>query len=1167
MASTPSDRHKDRDKSNPKTQLTCYYCNKLGHKARDCRKKKRDQIAGGSSEASNKDLAGATFKMSGQSRQSHVAQVTNTKAASGPIVLTACAHHSRSDSSSCQWLLDSGATDHEAAVADLLCDMVHLESPIFVTFGDGSKHPATHIGNALILSADNEAVLLTDVLLVPKATVNLISVSHLVLKGAMVSFQHDKAQVCKEGAAILSASLEGGMYVIHASQLHESPKHEELMSTKVIATSAKADRWHSRYCHQSKDLLVKILRDNAVTGLDIEAADLKDKGTLCEPCMIGRQHRLPFDKSTTHTSAILDLGHSDIMGPFKTPSVGGSKYALMYLDDYSDLSVVQTLHKKSDTIDCLPCIINELETQSEKKLKILRSDGGGEFCNNTLSDYFSSKGIIHQVTTPYTPQQNGKVERLNRTVIERVRCMLAESGAPNELWAEALQTAVHVRNRSITSASGSKTPHELFFGRRPDVAHFRTWGCLAYMHIPAEQRSKLDHKSLRTVFVGYEINTKGYRLFDPVKRRIHVSRDVVFDESIMWYKCDRPAYNVPQVVMDLDDLCEPELDVGDDVLAPGALDFVEEHTTEVDTRDLNTSNAEVADEVHAAPTHSLIPIPTPVLAQDSNAVGLRRSARERQAPGEWWKATASAAVTTLPPAGGVHEPQSVKEALSSTDADLWQQAMDDEIRSLLENQTWIWEPIPPGVRPVPVKWVFKIKRDASGNIERYKARLVAKGFLQREGIDYTEVFAPVSKHTSLRTLLAIVAANDLELQHLDVTTAFLNGDLDETLYMQPPPGYEKGLGIGCRLQRSIYGLKQAPRQWYAKLKSELQLIGFTVSETDASLFIHQGKDGPTYVLVYVDDLLIAGSPSGTASVVRMLQETFKVRNLGSASFFLGMDIVRDRETRTIHLGQHRYSSDLVKKFGLEDGKTKSVPMSATSKLCKEAGTPLSPVNQFSELVGGLLYLSVCTRPDIAQSVGALARYMSCPTTVHWEAAKHVLRYVAGTLDFGIRFGGGSADDLLGYCDSDYAGEVDSRRSTTGYVFILNGGVISWSSRLQPTVAASTTEAEYMAAAAAVKEALWIRKLLPDLGIKINVVCIMCDNQGTIKLLKNPVASNRSKHIDVIHHFARDRVARGEVHFEYIATDEMLADCMTKPLPTLKFEMCRNGLGVKALTKA
>jgi hypothetical protein len=686
------------------------------------------------------------------------------------------------------------------------------------------------------------------------------------------------------------------------------------------------------------------------------------------------------------------------------------------------------------------------------------------------------------------------------------------------------------------------------------------------MHIPAEQRTKLDYKSLRTVFVGYEINTKGYRLFDPMKRRIHVSRDVVFDESIMWYKCDKPANNVPQVVMDLDDLCEPEHDDGD-VLAPGALDFVEELTTEVDTRDLNTSNAEVSDEVHAAPTHSLIPIPTPVLAQDSNAVGLRRSARERQAPGEWWKAMASSAMSTLTSAAGVYEPQTVKEALACADADLWQQAMDDEIRSLLENQTWIWEPIPPGVRPVPVKWVFKIKRDASGNIERYKARLVAKGFLQREGVDYTEVFAPVSKHTSLRTLLAIVAAKDLELQHLDVTTAFLNGDLDETLYMQPPPGYERGPGIGCRLQRSIYGLKQAPRQWYSKLKTELQTIGFTVSETDASLFIHQGKDGPTYVLVYVDDLLIAGSPSGTASVVRILQETFKVRNMGSATFFLGMDIVRNREMGTIHLGQHRYSSDLVKKFGLEAGKTKSVPMSATSKLCKEAGTPLNPGNQFSELVGGLLYLSVCTRPDITQSVGALARYMSCPTTMHWEAAKHVLRYIAGTLDFGIRFGGGNADDLLGYCDSDYAGEVDSRRSTTGYVFILNGGVISWSSRLQPTVAASTTEAEYMAAASAVKEALWIRKLLPDLGIKINVVCIMCDNQGTIKLLKNPIASNRSKHIDVIHHFARDRVARGEVHFEYVATDEMLADCMTKPLPTLKFEFCRDGLGVMAVTKA
>ena len=181
--------------------------------------------------------------------------------------------------------------------------------------------------------------------------------------------------------------------------------------------------------------------------------------------------------------------------------------------------------------------------------------------------------------------------------------------------------------------------------------------------------------------------------------------------------------------------------------------------------------------------------------------------------------------------------------------------------------------------------------------------------------------------------------------------------------------------------------------------------------------------------------------------------------------------------------------------------------------------------------------------------------------MHIEAAKHVLRYVHGTASYGIMFGGGTKHDLQGYCDSDYAGDLDTRRSTTGYVFTLNGGAVSWSSRLQPTVAASTTEAEYMSAAASVKEALWLRKVLPDFGIETSCVNIVCDNQAAIKLLKHPIASARSKHIDVLHHFARERVALGEVLFTYISTEENVADGLTKPLPVAKFEFCRNGMGV------
>jgi len=317
------------------------------------------------------------------------------------------------------------------------------------------------------------------------------------------------------------------------------------------------------------------------------------------------------------------------------------------------------------------------------------------------------------------------------------------------------------------------------------------------------------------------------------------------------------------------------------------------------------------------------------------------------------------------------------------------------------------------------------------------------------------------------------------------------------------------------------------------------------------------------LLVYVDDLLVA---SGNVKVLRAVKSalmgTFDTRDLGAATLFLGMELVRDRSARAITINQRRMTTELVNKYGLGDGKIKATPISLGTRLIRGDDDEVLDTAAFpySELVGSLLYLSVCTRPDIAEAVGKLARYMAKPTAAHWGAAKGVLRYLAGTAGMGITFKGGEAP-LVGYCDSDYAGDIDSRRSTTGYVFIMHGGAVSWNSKLQATVAVSTTEAEYMAAAGAVKEALWLRKLMGDFGIPIKTVKIYGDNQGAIKLLKHPIASARSKHIDVIYHFARERVARGEVTFEYISTERMVADGMTKALPENKFVFCREGMGV------
>ena len=335
------------------------------------------------------------------------------------------------------------------------------------------------------------------------------------------------------------------------------------------------------------------------------------------------------------------------------------------------------------------------------------------------------------------------------------------------------------------------------------------------------------------------------------------------------------------------------------------------------------------------------------------------------------------------------EPTTYEEAVASPEAEQWQQAMDEEFASLMENETWTLEELPPGVRPIPVKWVFKLKTACNGSIERYKARLVAKGFAQREGIDYDEVFAPVSKYATLRTLLAFVAAEDLELHQLDIKTAFLNGDIEEDIYLKQPPGYEEGTSnLVCHLQRALYGLRQAPRQWHARLKKELEEIGFTESEADPGLFIYNDKQGTIYLLVYVDDMLVAAKELSSVEWAKCkIKDIFDARDLGEAQVYLGMLIKRDRANLSLKLSQERMTTQLLSKHQLLDAKPKSVPISTSIKLTKDEGEPLDKEKYgYSQLVGSLLYLTVCTRPDIAQAVGALAKYMAAPTCIHWSCS-------------------------------------------------------------------------------------------------------------------------------------------------------------------------------------
>jgi hypothetical protein len=511
------------------------------------------------------------------------------------------------------------------------------------------------------------------------------------------------------------------------------------------------------------------------------------------------------------------------------------------------------------------------------------------------------------------------------------------------------------------------------------------------------------------------------------------------------------------------------------------------------------------------------------------------------------------------------DPVTLKEAQSRDDWSFWEDAIREEYTSLIEMRTWEKKRCHSGQRLLPVKWVFTRKYDALGNLERYKARLVVQGFRQIPGIDFDEVFAPVSKYTTLRCLIALSAANDLEIHQLDVRNAFLNGRLEENIWVMQPPLYDDGdPSVGCHLRMALYGLRQAPKVWYDEIHSSLTGLGFIPSVADPCLFIRSAKQRSDYVylLLYVDDMLIVGNTSNVREVVEQVTKAYDCRDLGAAKQFLGMVITRDRGSRTILLSQPEPIKQLLLKFNLIECRTRSVPLSVGDILFKDSENLLG-TSEFAELVGSLLHLSNCTRPDITLAVNKLSAYMSCATLLHMQTALGVLRYLSGTSGLGLLYGPivVGVDAVVGFGDSDFAGCVDTRRSTNGFVLPLYGTAVSWKSAKQQTIALSTMDAEFKASGAVICEALWLTKLLPELGIPVRPMLIYSDSQCALAALKNPGGSGRAKHIDVLHHFARERVQRGDVRIEYLPTDRMVADIMTKALPKVKFEWCRKHMGM------
>ncbi|XP_066164242.1 cytochrome P450 714B2 isoform X1 [Oryza sativa Japonica Group] len=719
------------------------------------------------------------------------------------------------------------------------------------------------------------------------------------------------------------------------------------------------------------------------------------KGSKCHTCVQSKQPRKPHKASEARNLAPLELVHSGLCEMNGVLTKGGKKYFMTLIDDCTRFCYVYLLKTKDEALHYFKIYKAEVENQLERKIKQLRSDRGGEYFSNEFISFCEEYGIIHERTAPYSPQSNGVAERKNRTLTEMVNAMLDTAGLSKEWWGEAILTACHVLNR-IPTKHKEVTPFEEWERKKLNLSHLRTWGCLAKVNVPIAKKRKLGPKTVDCVFLGYAIHSVGYRFLivnsgvpDMRVGTIIESRNAIFFEN------EFPMKNAPSTSSK-----EP-------ILSP-------EHFVPIE---------------HIDQTLEKNP-------EEDNIVTTRKSKRQRTA-----ESFGDDYIVYLVD----DTPRTIEETYSSPDADYWKEAVRSEMDSIMSNGTWEVVERPYGCKPVGCKWVFKKKLRPDGTIEKYKARLVAKGYTQKEGEDFFDTYSPVARLTTIRVLLALAASHGLLVHQIDVKTAFLNGELEEEIYMDQPDGYvlEGQKGMVCKLLKSLYGLKQAPKQWHEKFDNTLTSAGFVVNEADKCVYYRYGGGEGVILCLYVDDILIFGTSLNVIEEVKdFLSKSFEMKDLGVADVILNIKLLRGHEGG-ITLVQSHYVDKVLSRFGYSDCKAAPTPYDPSVLLRKNRRIARDQL-RYSQIIGSLMYLASATRPDISFAVSKLSRFVSNPGDDHWHALERVMCYLKGTMSYGIHYAG-YPKVLEGYSDSNWISDADEINATSGYVFTLGGGAVSWKS--------------------------------------------------------------------------------------------------------------------------
>ena len=769
------------------------------------------------------------------------------------------------------WMLDSGTTSHFVKWKDQFQSFTVKDPPIRI---DTAAGPSSLTGFAIgdvPLTVASGPILLRNVIYTPHlhTNCNLLSMAALDSEGFTVTFSEKKAFITRRSDNLLWAtgSLRSNLYFLDAL-----PHPSVFSLTPSLEDTQILETWHKRLGHLSARNITRLQRIS--NGIKIGTPPSLIKNADCVDCLKSAQHRLPSHVPTRGASVKLGVVHCDTCGPMKMTAIGGKEnYFLVFVDDFTRMVWVYGLEAKSDAFPAFQHFVAHIERECGHPLLALRSDNAGEFISTKIEDWCSERGIVLQTTQPYTPDMNGVAERVIRTIVEHASAMLWSSFLGLVFWYEAVKTAVYLKNRSPHSAR-DKTPYELWAGTPPSLAHLRVFGCRCYALIPDQKRTKWESHGGECLFMGYFSANNLYRLFDIGTNKFLKKRDVVFHECVLGHH----------------GFANNRLPIGMDIMGMSVVNANDSFEDVVVT---STDQDQIV----------------------SNYLGFQSVPQ-----------SIHLATSLRPPLVPRHLPS----AMTSPDSDKWKQAMVTEISALERNHTWDIVPLPSGKTALGCKWVFALRPDTEGNLTRYKARLVSRGDLQLDH-EFHETFAPVAKFCSLKILLSIAAYYDLEIDQGDFDSAFVNGTLDEEIYMSQPPGFSTSNSdsrLVLKLHKSLYGLKQAARIWYQTLDSLLKQFNFKRVMVDYGVWVHH--ETKTLILAHVDDMILVGSRHVLDDLKPKINAVYAFKDLGPASLFLGIRITRDRTKRCVYLNQGQYATSVLHKYNVLY--PASTPLSSSSEM-------------------------------------------------------------------------------------------------------------------------------------------------------------------------------------------------------------------------------------------